>query len=165
MPNSTYDLFIAAPMSALDTAGYAEGRAEVLALMDRLSAVHGFKRIYFAGAAISGPEAFTAGADALHRDVEGLRSSRLFTLLYPTKIVTSALVEVGYALALQLPCLLLVRDESDLPYLLRQAEKREAGDMLPPVKIAIYREPEHAARTIAEFRDKFLLTEHTRGQR
>ncbi len=64
-----------------------------------------------------------------------LRAAHLFVMIYPGKIVTSALVEVGYAMALRLPCLLLVRDRDDLPYLLKQAERAGEAAQLPPIEI------------------------------
>jgi len=51
----SYDLFIAAPMSAIAPGDYATGRKDILTLMDRLSGHHKFGRIYFAGAAAQLP--------------------------------------------------------------------------------------------------------------
>ncbi|HME20006.1 MAG TPA: hypothetical protein VKI44_01340 [Acetobacteraceae bacterium] len=152
-----YDLFLAAPMSALDESDYATERAGVLAVVEQLGVLPGFARVYFAGAEIGHPGGFTGEADALRRDLTALRHARLFVLIYPGKIVTSALVEVGYALALRLPCLLLVRDRSDLPYLLNQAEQTDAGDLLPPMRIELLGEPAQSARQIAAFRDQLHL--------
>jgi hypothetical protein len=149
---SNYELFIAAPMSSLDPSDYADTRAEVLSVIDRL-AKHDFGGVYFAGAKISHPEAFTGEAESLRRDLTALRGARLFVLIYPGKMVTSALVEVGYALALQLPSLLLVRNRADLPYLLDQAEQSGASDLLPPLRIAALGDPAQNARQIVAFRD------------
>lgn len=148
-----YALFIAAPMSALQPTDYVGGREGVLAVIDELTRVHGFAGVYFAGAAISQATEFTAEDEALRRDITALRHSRLFVLLYPRKLVTSALVEVGFALALGLPCLLLVNDKADLPYLLNQAE--EAGGLagLPPLHIGGLGSPAETAARIAAFRD------------
>ena len=155
-PDTAYDLFIAAPMSALSGEAYAAGRGDIVRIMERLSAVHDFGPIYFAGAAISGPEAFSGEAAALRRDLEALRRSRMFVLVYPSKTVTSALVEVGYAMALRLPCLLLVNAREDLPYLLKQAESGLASDILPPLRIAELRDADRAAGEIAAFRDETM---------
>jgi hypothetical protein len=157
-----YELFIAAPMSALgNDEAYAVGRRNILELMERLSTTHGLEPIYYAGAAITDSTAFTGEANALRRDLEALRGSRLFVLIYPSKIVTSALVEVGYALALRLPCLLLVSDKNDLPYLLNQVEASEPSDLLPPLRIRLFRETALAAHEIAVFRQELLQKEHT----
>jgi hypothetical protein len=164
MANGTkFDLFIAAPMSALAGVDYAAGRDGVLAIMASLSTGHRFGPIYFAGQAISGPEAFTGESAALRQDLEALRNSRMFVLVYPSKIVTSALVEVGYALALRLPCLLLVNDTADLPYLLNQAASGEVSDLLPPIRIGILREPDLAAAEIAAFRDDTMPERRSHG--
>jgi hypothetical protein len=77
-----FEIFIAVPMSALGKADtYAVGRKNVLELMERLSTFHGLHPIYYAGAQISEPSAFTGGAAALRRDLEALRKSRLFVLV------------------------------------------------------------------------------------
>jgi hypothetical protein len=159
----SYDLFIAAAMSALNSQDYATGRESILAVMTRLSKSHGFARIYFAGAAIAGSEDFTSASDALRNDLEALRNSKLFVLVYPTKLVTSALVEAGYALALRLPCLFLVRDKTDLPYLLNRAESGDAGDLLPPIKIGTFSSPVESAEQIAAFRNEMVDRECNRG--
>lgn len=56
-----YEAFIAAPMSALDSSAYSDKRALVLAVIDLLAKRYNFGEIYFAGAAISRPEAFSGG--------------------------------------------------------------------------------------------------------
>jgi hypothetical protein len=149
---SIYELFIAAPMSSLDPSDYADTRAEVLSVIDHL-AMYGFGGVYFAGAKISHPAVFTGAAESLRRDLTALRGARLFALIYPGKMVTSALVEVGYALALHVPCLLLVHNKADLPYLLDQAEQSDASDLLPPLRIAALGDPAQNARQIVAFRD------------
>jgi hypothetical protein len=150
-PDPGYALFIAAPMSALQPNEYAGGRDDVLAVIDALAHEHGVSRVYFAGAAIHQVGEFTAEDEALRRDIAALRHSRLFVLLYPQKLVTSALVEVGFALGLGLPCLLLVNDRDDLPYLLHQAE--EAGNRagLPPLQIGRLGSAAETAARIAAF--------------
>jgi hypothetical protein len=151
----SYDVFIAAPMSALDASEYADRRAEVLSVIEGLTSFHGFGSVYYAGARISQPEGFSGNAESLRRDLVALRSARLFVLLYPAKMVTSALVEVGYALALRLPCLLLVHDKADLPYLLNQAEQSGASELIPPLRISTLGDPAQTASQIAAFRDDF----------
>ncbi len=159
MTTPAYDVFIAAPMSALGEAGYAQGRASVLDIITQCSA-RGFGPIYFAGAEIGGTESFTDEAEALRRDLSALKNAKLFVLIYPSKLVTSALIEVGYALALKLPSLLLVRDRADLPYLLNQAEKAGAGDLLPRLKIAPLGGADESAAAIAAFRDELIGQGH-----
>ena len=80
----SYEVFVAAPMSALDPSEYAGKRAEVLSIIDRLSNEHGFVSVYFAGASIRRPEAFTGEAESLRRDLTALRRARLFVLIYPS---------------------------------------------------------------------------------
>jgi len=152
-PASGYDAFIAAPMSGLPGKGYAAGRESVLGVVKQLAVVYGMAQVYFAGTDITQPGGFTGEEKALRQDLEALRAARLFVLIYPDKIVTSALVETGYALALGLPCLLLARDAADLPYLLRQAVDVRARDLLPPLRIRRLEDTAGAAAQIAAFRD------------
>src|SRR5690348_6747406 len=49
-----------------------------------------------------------------------LSNSQAVIFFYPDRVVTGALVEVGYALALNLPVLTFVRDRNSLPYMLRE---------------------------------------------
>jgi hypothetical protein len=55
--------------------------------------------------------------------LQALLESRYFVLLYPKKIVSSVLVEAGWALALGKTSIYFVDERSDLPFLLKQAEQ------------------------------------------
>lgn len=150
--DADYEVFLAAPMSALDPSEYGTRRDDALKLIDTLSKKYGVSPIYFAGTAITQASDFTGEPEALRSDLTALRRSRLFVLIYPRKMVTSALVEAGYALALRLPCLLFARDKTDLPYLLNQAEELGSSDLLPPLRILPLGDPTHTAHEVASFR-------------
>ncbi len=135
---SGYDVFLAAPMSAYSNdREYREGRDEVLALIEALKAKFGFREVYFAGQDVASVERFSSNDAALAQDMAALRASRAFCLLYPARLASSVLVEVGYAMALGIPCVLLTRRRGDLPFLLIDAEKR-AIEGIPPIRIVEY---------------------------
>ncbi len=115
-----YDVFLSAPMASFETeAQYQSFRAEamkvVAALRDRcgLSVFCALERIK------SIAEFETHGVSA-RDDMEILRHSGSFVMLYPRKLASSALFEAGHALALGLPCRFFVREEEDLPYLMQR---------------------------------------------
>jgi hypothetical protein len=109
-------------MAAFTTeAAYTAGRADVLRVMAALKEHLDLERVYFAGETIESIAGFDAMAVAVEEDLDKIRNSRIFVMLYPVKIVSSVLVEAGYALALRCPTLIFVRDLADLPFLLRNA--------------------------------------------
>lgn len=93
----TYDVFLASPMQALDgDAAYNAQRADTLRVKEALRAHSATNTIYDAG------EKLTVGRwdpqdVAAEVDLEALRHSRYFLLLYPERITSSVLFEAGYA--------------------------------------------------------------------
>lgn len=146
-----YDLFLSTPMSGLrDEQEYRSHRRFVLDVADVLRRDLGIERIYFAGSEVTSIYDFDAGEDALRSDLEALRESRALCLVYPRRLVSSVLIEVGMALALGKPCLLFVRKREDLPYLLISAEKLAGRDGLPEVRIVEYQSAENLKRLLRE---------------
>lgn len=114
--------FIAAPMSAFDTdAAYRESRNDVLSLVAYLKGEYSFSRVYYAGEGIASQTEFNDETLALKADIGALKESDIFILYYPSKVASSVLVEAGFAFSREIPMLLLVKDEKDLPYLFREA--------------------------------------------
>ena len=58
---------------------------------------------------------------AAEKDIEALRRSRNFMMIYPHAAVTSCLLEAGYALIADMPSFYFVRNTDDLPYMMRGA--------------------------------------------
>lgn len=136
-----YDAFLAAPMSAFGSdAEYQESRGRMVALIAHIQARHGLERVYYAGLRASSSSEFTSPEAALAEDMNALRSTSIFILIYPSKIVSSVLVEVGYAMALSKPCLLLARRRDDLPYLLLSAEGLSGTHGFPFLRVITYRD-------------------------
>lgn len=147
----TYDIFIAAPMSgSSDSFSYEESRLEILALMKRLRDDHGIARAYYAGETIETAEAFTDQTLALEKDIAAIRACAVFLMLYPERIVSSALVEIGYAMALGKPCIVLARDRADLPFLFGEAETLSGRSGVPPFAVRIYGSGDDLPRAIDE---------------
>lgn len=60
-------------------------------------------------------------------DLDHLKKSKRFILIYPEKLVTSCLVEAGYAICLGIPCIFFVKNEDHLPYILKEIGQKAAN--------------------------------------
>jgi hypothetical protein len=60
-------------------------------------------------------------AIAAETDLAALIASRNFLMIYPSRLLSSCLLEAGYALVAGTPSVYFVRTDDDLPYLLRGA--------------------------------------------
>jgi hypothetical protein len=135
----SYDLFLATPMSSIvEDAEYVLHRRGIVKLIRRLKDELGIQRTYYAGASIAGQDEFTPENLAVDTDLIALVQSKVFCLIYPTRVVSSALIETGYALGLKKPSILFVRQRQDLPYLLAQAGTGQGSSTLPPIIVEEY---------------------------
>lgn len=115
-----YDVFLSTPMAAFPTdAEYRKGRAEFKKIFDSLKQDCGLS-VYWAAEKIESMSDFDTLDISVLDDLNALGKSRFFVLIYPEKLVTSALFEAGYALALNRFSHYFVRDRSVLPFLMRE---------------------------------------------
>jgi hypothetical protein len=134
-----YDLFVAAPMAGLASrAQFVRSRETILAMIQGIVGATGARRVYYAGTTIGDAAPFTEGEDALDQDLGALRRSKALLLIYPEKIATGALVELGFALALRRPVAILVRSHDDLPYFLRHLRGASEPATTGPVAVLDY---------------------------
>jgi pimeloyl-ACP methyl ester carboxylesterase len=118
-----YDVFVAAPMAAFGSdREYQANRADVLRLLEALQA-SGFKALFYAGEKFDSIKSFDLHALALVDDIAALRQSRYFLLYYPQKIASSVIFEAGWALIMGKPAVYIVRDDKDLPFLMKDASQ------------------------------------------
>ncbi|WP_150051184.1 MULTISPECIES: toll/interleukin-1 receptor domain-containing protein [Methylomonas] len=114
-----YDVFLSAPMASFkDDSEYQSFRAEVLKVIHALDACG--LSVFCALETIESMSMFDTHGVSTHDDLDIMKKSGSFIMLYPQRLATSALFEAGYALALGLPSLFFVRDEQDLPYLMQR---------------------------------------------
>jgi hypothetical protein len=107
-----YDAFIAAPMAGFtdDAAAYQRSRADVLRLIKVLKEHARARTVFYAGEMLPSLKSFETADLSLEQDLEALRGSACLILIYPARIVTSALVEVGVAIGLKKPIFIHVLD-------------------------------------------------------
>jgi len=125
-----YDVFLSAPMAAFSDDGqYRAARAEIAKVFTALTIGCGY-RVYWAAEKIESIADFDSLDVSVMADLKAIDASRSFMLIYPEKLVTSALFEAGYALARGRPASYFVRQRDDLPFLMR-----ELAGSVPTVKI------------------------------
>jgi len=118
-----YDVFISTPMAAwTDNKIYQKQRNDILSIRDTLKSVCKFNKVFYAGSEITNAEFFDSKDTSARDDFDALRCSKQLLCIYPEKLASGTLVEVGAAIALNIPTLILVPSRKTLPYILEQAD-------------------------------------------
>jgi pimeloyl-ACP methyl ester carboxylesterase len=121
-----YDVFLAIPMAALTTENqYRDYRNDALAIQRMLRDLCGFQSVFYAGDTLESKEKFEAEDFSVTQDLQALRQSKYFMMVYPEKIVSSVLFEAGLAIALGKPSVYFIRNRDSLPFLMKKAEQAE----------------------------------------
>lgn len=143
-----YDLFVSAPMDALgDGASYAKIQDVVLRVMQAFINDTGLTKVYWGGAQVDSREQFDDPSTGYETVRAALEGSRHYVLIWPSKVCSSALFELGVAADRKLPTVIFHRKLEDLPYLLRGKLKSGVKDGWP-VKAYVYTDLESLKRTI-----------------
>lgn len=118
-----YDVFVSSPMAGLSSdeeiASYHERIAPVIALLEEKL---GYS-VYWAGRNIRRRADFEAADLSAIVDANAVIGSKYFLLIYPARIVTSALFEAGIALRNCQTSIYFVADRDDLPFLMAEASQ------------------------------------------
>jgi hypothetical protein len=135
-----FDLFVAAPMAGFENASDYEANRSLVMTMIHAVRMHtdGIKSVYYAGTKIGNTQTFTSHSDAMEEDLGSLLLSRMLLLIYPEKLATGALVELGYAMAMKLPAAILVRNYDHLPYFLRHLKGFSRPRVSGPIMVNEY---------------------------
>lgn len=118
-------VYISSPMASHSEAEYVDDRQLMLKLATILKENCGFSEVIYAGTGLP----VRGGAEdkflALEKNLRCIRKSGVFIFHYPARLPSSALFELGYALALGKKILLFVRSHNHLPFLLRAAAQMD----------------------------------------
>jgi nucleoside 2-deoxyribosyltransferase len=137
------DLFISIPMASLTgQIVYAKHRELAISITREVEASFDFQRVYCAAKEIKSPDDMDMEDESAEKDLNALGASKHFLLIYPEKLVSSCLVEAGYALALDIPSTYFVRNPDDLPYMLRKAAE------VYRVRLHTYKNNDHLLQVI-----------------
>lgn len=103
--------------------------------------------VYYAGGDVQSAADFDRSHLGAKQDIAALHDSRYFLLLYPERVTSSVLFEAGFALNHCDASIYFVRDNNDLPYLMRRLPEAVAG-----VKTCTYRETEDILKVLRRHR-------------
>lgn len=118
-----YDLFVSVPMAAFDESyEYEKFRASILDAIRGIKKSCSFSNVFFAGQEISSFKDFESEDLSIVEDYTALKNSSNFVLIYPQKLATSALIELGWAMVMKKPIIIFAKDRDDLPYLMKNAD-------------------------------------------
>ncbi len=147
-----YDVFLSSPMAALPPGEeYESNRKFVLKFIEALRTQCDFKNIFYAGRHIESTIDFDPADISVKDDLEAIHASRYFLMIYPAKIVSSVLVEAGWAIALRKPSIYFVNSHDHLPFLLQ-----EAVQAFKHVKLYKFQQLDDIAAMIAKHRLKLF---------
>jgi hypothetical protein len=107
--------------------------------------------VYFSGERYETPDDFDSWGVGTEDDLSVLRTSKNFLMVYPDRVVSSCLVEAGYAIVAGKPSSYFARSDEDLPYMLRGLIE---GD--PKVRLFLYRDGEDLVSKIDRYADHII---------
>lgn len=117
--NFKYDVFIASPITALNQAEREELQQWIAAIKSVLKESRGMERVYFAGQDLEDLGAMWQDAYVGRTEVlSQIAQSRYFMLVYPNNMISSSLIETGWALGIRKPAIVFCHYRADLPTLL-----------------------------------------------
>ena len=127
---ANFDVFISAPMAAFtDKKSFEENNKDVLRVIEALRNASASARIFYAGQGIKTMDDFEPADTSLDKDFQAILQSRALVMIYPEKLASGALVEAGFALGAGKPSYYFVKDEHDLPFILRLASQAKTVDV------------------------------------
>jgi len=121
--NFTWDVFLAAPLAALSDESFELSLSKMKEIKKILEEDCDFKRVFFAGTNMTTKMDFETADVSIETDVNALKESQNFILIYPEKIVSSVLFEAGIALALGKPSFYF-GETDNFPFLMKQANQK-----------------------------------------
>jgi transcriptional regulator with XRE-family HTH domain len=122
LPQPAHRVFLATPMASLDESSYETDRAEAVSVYRQLDTIAA--PVYWPAAQIGSARQFEAPDLATERNVNALADAEAFVYLQLRELIqpTSCHVELGMAVAWEIPVTVFAPSETSLPYMLRHFE-------------------------------------------
>lgn len=113
-------VFISTPIAGFDNEQqYETYRESIISLYDKIKDHFGKENVFAALANATSLSEYDSPEESAKIDIIAIEKCDLFILLYPRKIPTSALVELGYALAREKKIVLVSPNLEVLPYMVQ----------------------------------------------
>lgn len=111
------DVFVSTPISSFGLDEFEKFKIFCQSLQRRLAVRFPEKRIYCAALSVASQGSFDDPGESVLRDFSEIEKCSLFILLYPVKIASSSLIELGYAVAKKKKILMIAPDRTILPFM------------------------------------------------
>lgn len=118
-----WEVFLAAPMAALSNDDFKTVNSKIIEIKKILEVECNFKSVFYAGDNMSDQKDFDSADISIGTDIDAIKNSKYFVLIYPEKIVSSVLFEAGIALALGKPSFYFGNPQV-FPFLMREANNK-----------------------------------------
>lgn len=113
-------IFLSTPIAGFSSeVEYEEYRKQLMGLHEKLCKIYGKDSIFAAFANTSTFSDYDSPEVSAQNDIEAIKNCDLFIIFYPGKIATSALVELGIAVAEQKYIILVSPKLSTFPYMVQ----------------------------------------------
>jgi len=133
-------IFLASPISGFDSQDeFQLYREEIKNLINKIKSMNEVSEIFSAAVSINTIFDYDDSKTSVKMDLEKLNFSTHFILLYPKKIVTSALIELGYAIAKNKKILIVTTGSDVLPYMMKNID-----EVLEGIEICYFNDEEQA---------------------
>jgi len=118
------DLFIAAPMAGFgnDEAGLKKAVELVIGAQQAMERLSGIESVHSPAFTRPNRDKFESAATAFNVELDSLRGAKRYLLILPElPAQTSVLMTIGAAITLNIPCAILAKAGTEVPYLLQGA--------------------------------------------
>ncbi len=150
-----FDVFISAPMAAFtDKKSFEDNNKDVLRVIEALRNSSPSARVFYAGQGIKTMDDFEPADTSLDKDFRAVLQSRSFVMIYPQKLASGVLVEAGFALGAGKPSYYFVKDEDDLPFILRLASQAKSVN----VRVYPFKDYDNLCKEISQLSKELVPT-------
>lgn len=116
-------VFIGAPMASLKEDEYIALREHILPIKEAIEKSCGIRNVHYPGTQISDSSVYDGEEKAILENYKVMKESEFLLFIYPEKITSSVLTEIGYGIALSKKIIIFTHSRNALPYMLRESDK------------------------------------------
>lgn len=116
-------LFISTPITGFDSENeYVDYRKKIMRIINEIRKIDNIDSIYSAMVQVETVSCYDSPAKSVIQDLQAIDKASNFILFYPRRVPSSALIELGYALAKEKNILVITNDLCSLPYMAQGLE-------------------------------------------
>lgn len=117
-------LFISSPMASIKKEQYPEFRNNVISVKQSIEKYCDFSEIFYPGEEIPCQDNFDGDLKAIEVNFSRLKECEYMLVIYPRKLSSSSLLEIGYGIALSKKIVVFCPKREVFPYMFQSADKK-----------------------------------------